>query len=82
MTGEPVHIASIERIAPEVIWFLSERVPQLSINEVAITLLCSAHYTGLQMKESRRSTSAINPVTMKNMDDLHAPTIKLLLIHK
>ena len=38
----------------------------------AITLcfqLCSARYTALQMKNSVRIASAINPVTTENMDD-------------
>ena len=71
MTGEPTHIASKVMMAPELM-FLSERVPQ-AINycfesAVAITLhfqLCSASYTAIQMKNSRRSASAINPVTTK-----------------
>ena len=33
--------------------------------------LCSAHYTALQTKNSVRIISAINPVTMENMDDSH-----------
>ena len=41
--------------------------------------LYSAQYTALQMKNSRRSTSAINPVATKDMDDLHAPTINYWL---
>ena len=41
-------------------------------NVAAITLcfqLCSAHYTALQMKNSVRIVSAINPVSTENMDD-------------
>ena len=41
-------------------------------NEVAFTLhfqLCSTLYIVLQTKNDRRSASAINPVTMENMDD-------------
>ena len=34
-----------------------------------------AHYTGYNQRKGRRSAFAINPVTMKNMDDLCAPTI-------
>ena len=40
-------------------------------SEVAIKLhfhLCSAQFTELQRKNSRRSTSAITPVTTENMD--------------
>ena len=52
---------------------LSKHASQLSITDlVAIILrfqLCSAHYTVLQMKNSRRSASAINPVTMEIMDN-------------
>ena len=52
--------------------------PHLSVTEksvVAFTLhfklLCSAHYTALQMKNTMRSISAINPVTMENTDDFY-----------
>ena len=80
MTGEPAHITSKERMVPELM-FLSERAPQLSVeSEVAITLryqLCSAHYTVLQTKNSRRSTSAINPATTKNTDDSHKPQLSI-----
>ena len=37
MTGEPVHTASKERMAPEVM-FLTEHKPQISITEVAMML--------------------------------------------
>ena len=46
--------------------------PNYQLTDVAIVLcfqLCSAHYTTLQAKNSRRSTSAINPICMENMDD-------------
>ena len=33
--------------------------------------LCSAHFTTLQAKNSRRSTSVINLVTTENMDKSH-----------
>ena len=36
MTGEPVHAASKERMAPEVMWFLSEHMPQLSITDLNV----------------------------------------------
>ena len=42
--------------------------------EVAITLsfqLCSVHYTVLQMKNSTRGISAINPVATENTGDKH-----------
>ena len=41
-------------------------------NTVAITLhfqLCAACYTALQMKNTTRRISAINPVTMENSED-------------
>ena len=45
-------------------------------SEVAITLHFQlSHYTVLQMKNSRRNASAINPATMKNMADLCTQTI-------
>ena len=67
--------------------FLIAHMPQISTleSEMAITLhfqLCSAGYTALQMKNSRRTTSAINPVTMENTDDLCAPTISYRLKSK
>ena len=81
MTGEPTHTTSKERMAPELI-FSSEHTPQLSItcfeSAVAIMLhfqICLAHYTALQMKNSVRIISVINPVTMENTsrstDDSH-----------
>ena len=80
MTGEPMHTASKEWMIPEVM-FSTERMPQLSITDLNVkwplTLLfqlCSAHFTALQMKNSRRSASAINPVTMENLDDFHLQT--------
>ena len=51
--------------------------------KVAITLrfqLCSACFTALQMKNSRRSASAINPVTTENTDNSHREAITLLQI--
>ena len=48
--------------------------------------LCSARYTALQMKNSVRIVSAINPVTMENTDDsrlqrtVGKPCIELLQI--
>ena len=84
MTGEPAHTASKEGIK-----FSSERTPRLSITDlkggVSITLrfqLCSARYTVLQTKSSRRSASTINPVTMNNKDDSHAPSINYCLARK
>ena len=38
--------------------------------------LCSAHYTALQMKNSRRSASAINPVITKNTA-IHVPQLSI-----
>ena len=76
MTGEPTHTASKERIAAEVM-FSSERTQLLTQSEVASPLhfqLCSARYTGLQMKSSRRSVSAINPFTTENTDDSRLQT--------
>ena len=79
MTGEPTHIASKERMVPELI-FLTERTSQLSITNLKVQWQlrfgfqqCSANfsllYRALQMKNSRRSASA---VTMKHTDDSQA----------
>ena len=43
-------------------------------NEVSITFccqLCSTRYTVIRIKNCLKSTSAINIVTIKNMDDFH-----------
>ena len=37
-------------------------------------MFCSLHSATVQMKNSKRSATAINPVTMKYMDDSCAPT--------
>ena len=72
--GELMPNASKERMVPELM-FSFKHVPQPSItdskSEVAITLHFQLCYTVLQMKKSRKNTSAINPVTMKNADKLH-----------
>ena len=36
--------------------------------------MCSTRYTALQMKNSVKLISAINPVTTENMDDSHLQT--------
>ena len=53
--------------------FLSEHMLQLSIinSKVAITLHFQLCYPALQMKNTTRRTSAINPVTMENSDNSH-----------
>ena len=82
-TGEPVHTVSKERMVPESM-ILSERKSQLSITdlkcEVVITLsfqLCSACYI---VKNSRKSASAINPVTTKIDNSCTPTTVKLHLV--
>ena len=58
--------------------FSSERASQPSITDwrVEWPLRFAFSYFQLvaQMKNSRRSASAINPVTKKNKDNLHSPT--------
>ena len=52
---------------------------------VAITLrfqLFSARYTALQTKNSVRIVSAINPVTIENMDDSHLQTYCREAMHR
>ena len=74
MTGEPTHTASKQRMAPELM-FSSECPPQRSNTaSKAIMLyfqLCSTRYTVLQMKNNRRSASAI----IQSHDDLRTPTV-------
>ena len=78
MTGEPTHITSKERMAPELM-SSSKCVSQLSISasKVQQPLRFTFSYvqpitqTELQMKNSVRIVSAINPVTTENTDDSH-----------
>ena len=72
MTGEHMHTTSKERMVSEIM-FSTEHAPKLK-SEVAYTLhfqLCSARFTALQMKNSRRTASAINPATTENTDNSH-----------
>ena len=82
MTGEPTHSASKERMAPELM-FSSEHATAITNyfeSTVAITLrfqLCSARYTALQTKNSKRSLSATIQSPRK-YDDSRAPNYQLL----
>ena len=69
MTGEPMYPTMEERMVPGLMLCLNMHPSYQLLTEVAITLLFQLRYIMLQMKNSR-SASAINPVTMKNMDDL------------
>ena len=69
MTAEPTHTALEEGMVPGLL-FLSKRALQLSITEIAkwslcfvFSYVCSACYTVLEMKNTMRRTSAVNPVT-------------------
>ena len=83
MTGESAHTISKERTSPDLM-FLSEHAPQLLITDskvkwpLCFQLYMFSRYTMLQTKNSR-SAPAINPVTMKNTDNLHTPTINCWL---
>ena len=76
MIGKPVHTAPKERIAPELM-FSSKRALLLSTTDTKVKwLFCfdfsyvqPTMYSAIQMKNSIRSTSAINPVTKENTDD-------------
>ena len=78
-----MHTTSKERMAPEVM-FLIKRMSQLSITDSKVKwpLRFVFSYvrpvTALQIKNSRRNASAINPVTMENTDDSHLHTGKPL----
>ena len=54
--------------------FSSEYVPHLSITDSKVGWLLLAIFSLLQAKNSRRSASAINPVTTKTIDDSHLQT--------
>ena len=78
MTNEAVHTALKERMVlgmPEnILCHNASLNNQLQNGKVGghITLcfqLCSAHYTALQMKNSMRSISAINPAATENTSD-------------
>ena len=74
MTGEPMHTASKERMAP-----CTPAINYCLKNEVSITLccqLCSTHYTALQIKNCLKSTSAN---TVKNMGKAIMSTVKSTL---
>ena len=78
MTGEPTHIASKERMAPEAM-FLSERVSHLSITNSKVKWPLRFAYTYfhpvLQTKnKSIISASAINPVATENTDNSNMQT--------
>ena len=81
VTNKSAHTAIKERMVPDirtikVILCHQNMTPNIQLHngmerEVAITpsfLLCSIHYTALQMKNS---TDAINPVATENMGDKH-----------
>ena len=72
MTGKPMHTTSKERMVPE-LTFSSECTLQLSITDLKAKWQ-PIRYTALQVKNSRRSTSAINPVTMENTNTSHLKT--------
>ena len=77
MTGEPAHIASKEKIAPELM-FLSERALQLSNIDLEVKWPLRFTFSYVQpitLCYSRRSASVINPATTKNTNDSNTPTI-------
>ena len=83
MTGEPVHTASKERMAPQLM-LSSECVSQLSITDSKVK--CD-HYVSLSAlfsplhsattNNSKRSTSAFNPVTVKNIQTICVPQLSI-----
>ena len=83
---EQIHRRSASAINPVItknINDLRALIIDCSKVKVAITLcfqLCSACFTALQIKHSRRSAFAINPVTMENTDNSHREAITLLRI--
>ena len=71
MTGESAHTASKEMIVPGLM-FPSECAPAINYllqSEVGITL-CFWYVQPVLHMKNNRSTSATNPVTMKNIDNL------------
>ena len=77
MTGEPTHTASKERMAPELM-LSSERTLQLSITDSKVKWLLHfafIYFSPLQMKNSTRSVSAINPVAPENTGDSTITTL-------
>ena len=82
MTGEPTHIASKERMAPELMFRLNVCPSYQNCFEsaVAITLrfqLCSVCCTALQTKNSRVASATIQ--SPRKYDDSCAPTINYCL---
>ena len=72
ITGEPLHMTSKEfRQTLHKINCTTERVPQLSINEMRSGY--SASFPPAKVKNSMRSTSAINPVTQALKPLMHEP---------
>ena len=75
MTGKPAQGTPKKRMVPYLMCS-SECTPNYQLSKKCMAIMLefqpySVHYTALQMKNIMRSTSAINPVTMENMDDFH-----------
>ena len=79
MTGEPMHTASKERMAPELMSSSAPAIKNCFKSAVAIILrfqLCSARYTAPQTKNSRNASATIQ--SPRKYDDLHASNYQLL----
>ena len=83
---EQIHRRSASAINPVITKNINDSralIIDCSKVKVALTLcfqLRSACFTALQIKHCRRSTFAINPVTMENTDNSHREAITLLRI--